>query len=659
MKCVAYRNSSRKLLLSVLVFAIVLGFCLPAFCAVRTEAEKKKVEKYKNIVMRDVMVPMRDGVRLATDIYLPADPNTGQVIEPGKFPAILVRTPYIKTKIPNEDFYQHFARMGYAAIAQDCRGRGNSEGEFYIYINDGQDGYDAIEWIAAQPWCNGDVGTCGGSYMGSVQSAHAAYTPPHLKTMIILGGPSDYIKEGAAKGGAFYVMKNLIFPFWLSESGKEAEDDPNVAKVMKKARKNLGPWSLAAPLKPSSPLHRVPSYMKWYDDWRNHPPYDREYWDQLGFYYENTYDKYPDIPICYISGWYDFFSRGTLRNFDGVSKRNKVTKLIMCSGLHGTPEETVCGDVDFGKGSSLDIDEFRERWFAQFLLCEDKGILEEPTVKYFLIDPNHGTSKNKDGHLLSGGKWMTADTWPPRGFAERKFYLHGDGSISESVNTSSKKLSRFQYDPKKPVPTLGGNFGAWENLLMPGALNQTFPEVNAASPKLHRIARQYAENYADNLDLPLSARQDVLVFRTEPLEEDVEVTGWLYVKLWVSSEAKDTDFTAKLVDVFPPSGDYPEGYAMNVLDGILRMRCREGVDGELMEPGKTYPVSIELWATAYNFRKGHRIRLDISSSNFPLHEPNPNTGEPLGAHTHTIATLNTLYHDAEHPSHLLLPVRQK
>jgi putative CocE/NonD family hydrolase len=400
----------------------------------------------------------------------------------------------------------------------------------------------------------------------------------------------------------------------------------------------LPQWLRAAPLKRTSPLRWTPSYQRWYTDWRAHPTYDR-YWKQNGYNFEEYYARYPDIPICFLGGWYDIFKRGTLRNFDGLAKRKAPTKLIVGPWTH-TSGITYAGDVDFGPKAKLSVEKEALRWFDEFLKGEDKGILKEPPVKYFLMGGGSG-EKNDAGRLQSGGRWKTAARWPPAGFAPRKFYLHADGSLQANPASSSDP-SVFQFDPASPVPTIGGNIDSGKHLVPRGAQNQT-----------PRDDHPFAEN-----ELPLSARRDVLTFESPPLGRDLEVTGPMRVSLWVASNAKDTDFTAKLIDVHPPSEDYPAGYAMNVEDGILRMRFRNGREREeLMQPGKVYKVTIDLWATANLFRKGHRIRLDVSSSNFPMFDLNPNTGERLGRHTHARKALNSVHHDAGHPSCLMLPVR--
>jgi hypothetical protein len=586
------------------------------------------------VVLKNLMAPLRDGVRLATDVYLPAENGA---VRSGKFPAILMRTPYGKnTKEENGLF---FAPAGYAFVAQDVRGRFQSEDDFYIYLHEGQDGYDAVEWVARQPWCNGDVAVWGSSYQAATQNALAIYRPPHLKTMILINGTSNYIEDGAGRGGAFALVHNLAYAMRLAASGKEAEANPLAKQALDEAYEKLPQWLDAEPLKPDSPLRFAPTYQRWYADWRLHPTYD-DYWKQIGYDFESYYDQYPEIPVLVIGGWYDIFKRGTLNNYQGLAARGGTTRLLMGPWTH-TGGTTDVGDVDFGPEAKISIEGESLRWFDETLQGKDEGFLKGPAIKYFLMGGGEG-AKNKDGRLQSGGSWKTAASWPPSGFTETKLYLHADGSLQAELCRTGE-ASRYEYDPRNPVPTLGGNIDSGKHIVPRGAQNQTPPAGYI---------------FADNT-LPLSSRPDVLTFETPPLEEDLEVTGPIRVELWVSSSAKDTDFTAKLIDVHPPSADDPAGYAMNLEDGILRMRFRDSREREtLLEPGAIYPITIDLWATANLFRKGHRIRLDISSSNYPMYDVNPNTGEPLARHTHVQTALNTIYHDAERPSCLVLPVRE-
>ena len=583
------------------------------------------------LVQNDVMMSTRDGVNLATDVYLPVG-NKGQL------PAILMRTPYGKKGYISTA--KAFASQGYGVVVQDVRGRYGSEGEFYIYINEGKDGYDALEWIASRQWCNGNVGTYGGSYLAATQNALAVYRPPHLKTMFVVVGTSNYAEDGVGRGGAFALLHNMVYTLRLASQGKEAQKDERVGIALRTAYKDLPDWLSAAPLSNISPLKWAPSYQLWYSDWRKHAVYD-DYWKQIGYNFEEHHSHFPNVPIYFIGGWYDIFKRGTLKNFSGLSQRNSLTKLLMGPWTHSTGIRSA-GDVDFGPKAILSIEEEALRWFDQFLKGKNLGILDEPPVKYFLMGGGNG-NRDDIGRLQSGGTWKTALTWPPHGFRCQKLYLHREGGLVLTA-PKSKTEHRFQYDPRNPVPTVGGNIDFGKHLVPRGPQNQTPP----------------ANYFAAKNQLPLSARHDVLTFETPPLEKNLEVTGPIQVILWVSSDAKDTDFTAKLMDVYPPSDHYPAGYAMNLEDGILRMRFRTSRKKEvLMKPGKVYRIMIDLWATSNLFRKGHRIRLDISSSNFPFYDRNPNTGEVLGRHTHSVNALNTVYLGPKYPSHLSLPIRHK
>ena len=623
--------TAKRTWLAVAAAAVAIGLTLTSHA--RPPEGPIQVRIWKN-----VMVPMRDGVRLATDVYLP----NGETTPPGPFPTILIRHPY--GKIRSGATAEFFTTHGYAAAIQDTRGRYDSEGEFYIYVNEGEDGYDAVEWIAAQPWSSGDVGTYGGSYGAACQNALAALRPPHLRTMFAYVGTSNYIEDGAGRGGAFALLHNMAYGFRLAQLGKEAESgDPDQEEesptrlALNRANEQLANWLMRAPLKSTSPLSWAPSYAKWYADWRAHPTYD-DYWKQNGYNFEERYAQYPDIPICFIGGWYDIFKRGTLKNFQGLSGRQGYVHLEVGPWTHSTGR-TYAGDVDFGPEVKMTLKKKAVKWFDQFLKGKDLGLEQQPPVKYFVMGAKK-SKRNEKGRLQSGGAWKSSETWPPAGSRQLRLYLHGDGSLRREP-PGEPGTSGFEYDPRRPVPTIGGNIDSGKQLVRRGAHNQTPIEGEFAATDL----------------LPLSSRSDVLSFQTPPLEEDLEIAGPMRVELWVSSTAKDTDFTAKLMDVYPPSTDYPEGYAMNLEDGILRMRFRESREREhLMEPGAVYRIEIDLWDTANRFHKGHRVRLDISSSNFPFYDVNPNTGEFLGRHTHMKTAVNTVYHAPDGASALVLTV---
>ena len=623
--------TSQRIWLLVAAAAVAIGLTLTSHA--RPPEGPIQVRIWKN-----VMAPMRDGVRLATDVYLP----NGETTPPGPFPTILIRHPYGKSRsaAPAEFFTTH----GYAVAIQDTRGRYDSEGEFYIYVNEGEDGYDAVEWIAAQPWSSGDVGTYGGSYGAACQNALAVLRPPHLKTMFAYVGTSNYIEDGAGRGGAFALLHNMAYGFRLAQWGKEAQSgDPDAEEeiptlaALNRANEQLASWLMAAPLKSTSPLSWTPSYARWYADWRAHPTYD-DYWKQNGYNFEERHSQYPDIPICFIGGWYDIFKRGTLRNFQGLTGRQGYVHLLVGPWTHSTGR-TYAGDVDFGPEVKMTLRKKAVKWFDQFLKGKDLDLERQPPVRYFVMGAE-SAKRNDKGRLQSSGAWKSSGTWPPAGSRQLRLYLHPDGSLRRE-SPQEPGRSGFEYDPRNPVPTIGGNIDSGKQLVRRGARNQVPIEGEFAATD----------------QLPLSSRSDVLSFQTPPLEEDLEIAGPMRVELWVSSTAKDTDFTAKLMDVYPPSSDYPEGYAMNLEDGILRMRFRESREREeLMEPGTVYRVEIDLWDTANRFHKGHRVRLDISGSNFPFYDVNPNTGEFLGRHTHLKTAVNSVYQAPGRASALVLTV---
>jgi len=335
-------------------------------------------------------------------------------------------------------------------------------------------------------------------------------------------------------------------------------------------------------------------------------------------------------------------------------------KLIMGPWTHGMMGLTHSGDVDFGPGAGIDFDALQLRWFDYWLRGVDTGIMEEPPVKIFVMGGGDG-KRNRNGRLNHGGMWRFENEWPLARTKYTNYYLLRGGLLSLEAPVEEESSSSFQYDPRNPVPTIGGNISALVEVLPPtkgvadlGPLTRTKPVVEAG-----------AFDQAERADvfgcrppyLPLSSRHDVLVYSSEQLDRDLEVTGPVIVTLWASSSAVDTDFTVKLIDVYPPSEDYPEGYAMNLTDSIIRARYRDSWErAQMMKPGEIYRFTITLYPTSNLFKAGHRVRLDISSSNFPRFDLNPNTGEPLGGSIQTLVARNTVYHDRPHPSHIVLPV---
>lgn len=627
-----------------------------------------KVE-YDVVLFKDVMVPVRDGVRLATDIYRPA--RDGEVVE-GKFPAILERTPYNKERRVMVEKAGFFVSRGYIFVAQDCRGRFNSGGEFYGYVDEPPDGYDTVEWIARQRWSDGKIGTMGTSYGGWVQSALALLNPPHLSSMFPNVSIFNSGLHSVRHSGAF-EMRWLAWSFLRAASSKEAAAEPIVAKALIETRFDelMTNWPIK---KGETSLRMTPTYEKFAFDILTHSDYDK-FWRRTGRGWMGDVEEYiedhADIPMYYSGGWYDSYCRSTTEFYEKMSKMKKSTvKLLMGPWTHGDAEvfaRTYSGDVDFGPEAAIDYNALRLKWFDQTLKGINNGILHEPPVRIFVMGGGDG-SRNKEGRLNHGGYWRYEKEWPLDRTIYTNYYLREGGALSPQPPEKEFSSTNYIYDPNDPVPTIGGNISTLLHLLPPPdgfdamAHLDNYERVRLFSKPLAKVG---AHNQVEAPDvyganspyLPLSSRHDIIVFQTSPLEEEVEVTGPIKIVLWASSTAVDTDFTAKLIDVHPSNEDYPNGYAMNLTDSIIRARYREDFEKQsFMEPRAIYMFTIQPYPTSNLFRKGHRIRLDISSSNWPRFDINPNTGEPLGLNTMTVKATNTIYHETAHPSHIVLPI---
>ena len=604
------------------------------------ESYQGSYQQYDAICQSNVMVPMRDGVRLATDIYLPA--LSGQPA-PGNFPVILERTPYDKAGSGNVTNGTYYARRGYVCAIQDVRGRFVSEGEWYPFAKEAPDGYDTVEWLAAQEWSDGQIGTMGASYCGSDQSALATLNPPHLSTMIVAVGASNYYHCSMRQNGAL-EQRFMIYAFRMATTSKEAFADPNIKAAVDRAFANVGEWVSRAPLKKgTSPLRMLPNYEQWVLDLFTHGEYD-DYWKQRGYAISQYYEEHADVPTLYLGGWYDSYARATCENYTALSKmKNSRQVLLMGPWTHGGWGVTNAGDVDFGNHSFINYNDLRLAWFDHFLKGMHTEVSDWSPVKIFVMGTGEGTP-NYQGRLHHSGYWRDEQDFPLPDTQFTPYYLHTDGELSTTLPSTDEPTSCFSFDPQYPVPTIGGGISAADPIMGAGAFDQ----------------RGSTRFFGCKDTLPLNARSDVLTFQTPPLENDVEITGPITVKLHASSSARDTDFTAKLIDVCPLSDDFPDGLAINLTDSIIRARYRNGWDTpELLEPGKVYEFAFELYPTSNIFKKGHRIRLDISSSNWPRFDVNPNTGGDLGVERRLGIAEQTIYHEPEHPSHVVLPVIER
>ena len=597
-------------------------------------------QQYDAICQSNVMIPMRDGVCLATDIYLPA--FNGQPAS-GKFPVILERTPYDKAGSGNVTNGTYYARRGYVCAIQDVRGRFVSEGEWYPFAKEAPDGYDTVEWLAAQAWSDGQVGTMGASYCGSDQSALATLNPPHLSTMIVAVGASNYYHCSMRQNGAL-EQRFMIYAFRMATTSKEAFADANIKAAVDRAFANVGEWVSRAPLKKgTSPLRMLPNYEQWVIDLFTHGEYD-DYWKQRGYAISQYYEEHADVPTLYLGGWYDSYARATCENYTALSKMKQSRQVLMMGPwTHGGWGVSNAGDVDFGSHSFINYNDLRLAWFDHFLKGMHTEVADWSPVKIFVMGTGEGIP-NYQGRLHHSGYWRDEQDFPLRDTQFTPYYLHADGDLSITRPTVDGSTSRFSFDPRDPVPTIGGGISAADPIMGAGAFDQ----------------RGNSRFFGCKDTLPLNARSDVLTFQTPPLENDVEVTGPITVKLHASSSACDTDFTAKLIDVCPLSDDYPDGLAINLTDSIIRARYRNGWEApELLEPGKVYEFAFELYPTSNIFKKGHRIRLDISSSNWPRFDANPNTGGDLGVERRLEIAAQTIHHEPEHPSHVVLPIIER
>lgn len=603
---------------------------LPTFALLLTTLHAQEV-----LVEKDVMVPMRDGVKLATDVYRPA--KDGKALE-GRLPVILTRLPY--NKDGSKRFGEYFTKNGYVFVSQDCRGRYKSEGVWHWMSDDGPDGADCAAWIGRQPWSNGKIGMVGTSYVGGTQHAMALAGAPELTTIIPVDAVSNCGVQSVRNAGAF----EMRFWNWImlnAAKGSRGAQDPATQAVLQEMTDNRFHYLDNLPLRPGmTPLRLAPEYEEWLVGAMSNGA-DNDYWKPNNIL-EHT-AQYKDIPVYLVGGWYDSWAGNTTANFAALSKTLKSdVYLIMGPWIHGAQAKGSHGQVDFGPEAAIpDELAWRKQWFDHFMKGEDSGVGKDghfaTKVRIFVMGTGDGKKTDK-GLLNHGGHWRSETEWPPAKAQITKYHLGKGGALSTDTSTGS---TSYTFDPRNPVPTIGGCISSGNDILLQGAWNQ--------------IGGPHVWNWQN--PVPLSARNDVVVFQTEPLAQDTEVTGEIEVKLWISSTAVDTDFTAKLVDVYPPSPDWPGGFDMNLTDGIVRARFRDSLKTEkLMERGRIYPVTIRLYPTSNVFKKGHRIRVDISSSNFPRFDVNPNTGEPLNDNRRMESAVNTLHHDAAHPSHIALPL---
>jgi len=572
------------------------------------------------LIDKDVSMKTRDGVALRADVYRPA--------APGRYPVLLSRLPYDKNLRRRPGDIDVFVEHGYVVIMQDTRGRFASDGDEYYPLSwEAQDGYDAVEWAAALPYADGKIGTMGQSYLGATQYLLAPTRPPHLVASFPASAPADFHECWVYhSGGAFELGWQIPYAILMARDsiarhGLTKTLWPELERELAPAPT---PW--APPLSPEAyrrlPLmdwaKRLEPVARYLTDYLQQPD-DGAPWWRINV--ERQHGQVA-VPMYHVTSWYDIFLQGGLANFCGL-RRHAMTetaraaqKLLIGPWAHlfpyTSPSSTGTGDIDFGSAALIDLHETQLRWFDHWLKGIDTGLLDEPPVKIFVMGEN---------------RWRDEREWPLARARYTPYYLHsrgrahsasGDGTLSHEPPVD-ERADQFVYDPDDPVPTHGGN----TLIIAMGVQDQR----------------------------PVEARADVLVYTSTVMSDALEVTGPIAVTLYAASSAPDTDFTAKLVDV------RSDGYAQNLADGIVRARYRDSrVAPAPLTPGAVSKFTIDLWATSHVFLPGHRIRVEISSSNFPRFDRNLNTGEDQATATRMQTAQQTIFHDQRYPSHITLPV---
>jgi putative CocE/NonD family hydrolase len=602
--------------------------------------------RYEVAVMKNVMIGMRDGVKLSTDIYRPA--RNGALIE-GRFPVLLERTPYRKDR-GAADVAQYFVPRGYVVVVQDVRGRYQSEGRWRPIVDDPNDGFDTAAWIGAQAWSDGGIGTMGTSYGGATQHAIAIGNAPHVKAMIPRNAMSDFGRYGVRHNGAFELRWfNWVVTMGNAAPGTaeaplaaaRAASDPAAVAALLDMGSHVRDYVRSLPLRAgTTPLKFAPDYEAWLVEAMSHGDYDA-FWKDHGSSVIDHLAEYKDVPEYHTTGWYDSWGTPVANlNFVELRKAKKsLQRLIVGPWIHSSEHLSYAGEAQFTDDAALDLEAFHLRWFDHWLKGVDNGVDREPPVRIYVMGGGDA-HKTPEGRLFVGGHWRDEREWPPARAMATPYYLHSNGTLSQEKPADSPPTT-YLFDPRNPVPTLGGNVSSQGTLMFQGAADQ----------------RCRPGFWLCTDDKPLSARNDVLVFQTPTLDGNIEVTGRLIVKLWAASNGPDTDFTAKLIDVYPPNKDYPAGVDLNIADSIVRARYRKGPGkAEFLKPGQPEEFTIEMYPTSMVFQRGHRIRLDISSSNFPRFDVNPNTGEPLNDNRRWRIAENSVYFGGSHASQILLPV---
>ena len=545
---------------------------------------------------------MRDGTILRADVYRPA--------ASGRFPVVLERVGYeLGARV--SAYGPYYAQRGYVVVGQNVRGAYASDGELLPMRDDGwgvrQDGYDTVEWAAAQPWSNGNIGMVDGSYSGFTQYQVAPTRPPHLRALSPREGGGDPYRDWHFRNGAnqLYFTRSWTLQTclgWLSHPKAAAKAPGARERIEQALSQGLDPLLEHLPLIECAPLEGL-RIASWYFADLRHPE-DGAYWQAMSM---DTRFADIEVPMLHVGGWFDVFLGGTLRAFQGLQAHARTEaarrgqRLVVGPWIHG-PANTIqqqAGDVDFGPQAIYDLHANRVRWYDYWLKGLSNGEMDGPAVRAFLMGAN---------------RWLELDTWPPPGITYEPVYFRHGNQLAFATPDAGETPDTFTYDPRQPIPS-----------------QMLYPRLG---PTDYR---------------PIEDR--VLCYTSDVLDADLSIAGPVTAVLHASSSALDTDWVVRLCDV------WPDGRSLSVCDGILRARYRDSLSQPtLLEPNEVYQFQVDLWSTAQVFKAGHRLRVHVTSSDFPRYDRNLNTGGTFAMDSHTVVATNTVFHDAARPSHLLLPI---
>lgn len=593
----------------------------------------------------DVAVTMRDGCRLRADISRPADAI--------RVPVIVERTPYGKrstdqseiapgqeTPRTRDQLANAFVERGYAMVVQDCRGCGDSEGEFAKYVSEAADGFDTLAWIARQPWCDGRIGTMGFSYGSQAQLAAASLAPPHLAAMFLdCGGFFDARRSGIRQGGAFDLKQATWAYAHARRTAQRRQDAELLASI---DAEDIAAWLRRTPWRHGdSPITRLPALEREIVDyWRNES--FGTAWMRPGLFAKDAIDAIARVPTFFMSAWFDTSVLATLDLWQALREHGgRSLPIVVGPWTHGDRHRRFAGQLDFGAdadpaiGLHADTLALRLAWFDSVLLHGPRATTDSAPVRFFMMG---GGDAERDEHARwrHGGHWIESATWPPTESCDAILFLSAEGELSPEALAAGEH--RLLADPHTPVPTVGGAINSGQPVMAGGAYDQETTPSTFAAEASHG---------------PLADRDDVLVFQTGPLTGPIAVVGSVAVRLFVATDGPDADLAVKLIDVYPPGADGSRGPAFNITDGILRLSHRDRMRAPLATaPGTLYEVVVETFPTANVFAAGHRIRLDIAGANFPHYDINPNADPTERTMLQARRAITTIHVGGRTPSRL-------